>query len=430
MNKFLIQFFITLVFSSNIWGLFAVEGWDARQNGLANSLISENSDSIFNTLGLSGNPALMSLVTFPTMRMNYSQLYSLVGLDFSSADFIFPFKKAGIGIHVSTFGYDLYRETKIKLGIGYRIIPSLEIGLRIKVLNLFIAGLENSSTLGIDLGVNASLSKQLSFGAKVINCNHPQLSSHLDNSIPSIIGVGFNYKILKQWGSYVSLEKFSYDILRLSVGTEGQLFSSLYLRCGFRTKPNLLSMGLGLKIKNWQIDWSLQYPLNRLGSTQTWSLSHRFNYHKETQIKIKRQRLINLNQANCLTLETISGISPKTAAAIVLFRNTEHQFFHISQLTKIRGINQDIYAQIKNKISVHSTGKIYFPLKNERPQGLHINDTEMRDLVIAGLSPNKARKLIVWRNSKGGFLDIEEICKIFFLSKEDIIKIKKAIYGE
>jgi len=431
MNKIIRHFFIALVFSSNLFSLFSSDGFTARQNSLAGAIISENENYNINAIGLSGNPALISLVQRPTIIMNYSRLYSLVGLDFSSSDFILPIKHVGLGLHISTFGYNLYRETKIKLGISYTVIPQLQIGLLLNLQNLYIAGLENNATIGINLGINGTLTTKLSFGAKIININNPKISNHVDNSIATIIGVGFNYKISKEWSNYISLEKSSNSYLRFNFGTELRLLSSLYLRVGFHNQPNLLSTGVGIKLQNWHLDWSLQYPLNKLGTTQTWSLNYKFSLKEKTYSpKLKLLQLININQANRNILETLPEVSAKTASAIILFRKTKHRFFHISQLTQIRGITQNKYEKIKNRISVHSSGKTYFPLKGEASRGLHINESEMRDLIIAGLSLNKARKLILLRDRKGGFLNISEISKIYFLDKNDLKKIKRAIYGK
>ncbi len=418
--------------TTNMFALFSVNGFDARLNGMAGAPISENYSYFNNNInaGIVKNPALITVAIIPVIRMNYSQLFSLPGLDFTSLDLLYPFKQGGVGLHISTLGDTLYRESKVAFGIGYEILPQFHIGLLLNLQNLYITGLENSSTIGINIGVNGSLSKKFSFGATIINCNKPTLSNHLNNSIPTIIGVGINYMITEKWGSYLSLEKHSTSMLRLNFGTEQNIFSFLYLRGGFHTMPNLLSFGVGLKLDSWKIDWSLQYPINKLGLTQTWSLSHNFGSTKPKQFQLRQHKLINLNQANSSALETLPSISAQMAATVILFRKTKHRFFHISQLTKIRGINYNLYSKIKNRISVHSSGKKYFPLKGETANGLHINQAEMRELIIAGLSPNKARKLIVLRNTKGGFYNIKELMTTWFLTKIDRAKIRKAILAK
>jgi competence protein ComEA len=61
---------------------------------------------------------------------------------------------------------------------------------------------------------------------------------------------------------------------------------------------------------------------------------------------------INLNTADQATLESIKGIGPAKAAAIVEYRDAHGKFNSVDDLLQIKGIGPKLLEQIKPEVEV------------------------------------------------------------------------------
>ena len=62
--------------------------------------------------------------------------------------------------------------------------------------------------------------------------------------------------------------------------------------------------------------------------------------------------LININSATLEQLKTLTGIGESKAKAIIEYRNQNGKFSDISEITKVSGISEAIFAKIKENITV------------------------------------------------------------------------------
>ena len=63
--------------------------------------------------------------------------------------------------------------------------------------------------------------------------------------------------------------------------------------------------------------------------------------------------MININTATVDELDTLPGIGPAKAQAIVDYRNTQGNFLKIEDIMNVSGIGEKIFEQIKDSITVH-----------------------------------------------------------------------------
>ncbi|OGD66977.1 hypothetical protein A3F08_00190 [Candidatus Berkelbacteria bacterium RIFCSPHIGHO2_12_FULL_36_9] len=61
---------------------------------------------------------------------------------------------------------------------------------------------------------------------------------------------------------------------------------------------------------------------------------------------------ININTASVDELDSLSGIGPAKARAIIDYRNSHKGFKSTSELRNVKGIGESIYSQIKDQISI------------------------------------------------------------------------------
>lgn len=64
------------------------------------------------------------------------------------------------------------------------------------------------------------------------------------------------------------------------------------------------------------------------------------------------QAPININQADIVQLQQISGVGPKKAADIVAYRETAGGFKSVDELTKVSGIGEKTLAKIKDQLCI------------------------------------------------------------------------------
>ena len=61
---------------------------------------------------------------------------------------------------------------------------------------------------------------------------------------------------------------------------------------------------------------------------------------------------MNLNRADAATLETLPGVGPATAAAIISYRESSGGFASIEDLMQVDGIGEKKFAKVKDLICV------------------------------------------------------------------------------
>lgn len=68
--------------------------------------------------------------------------------------------------------------------------------------------------------------------------------------------------------------------------------------------------------------------------------------------KAEGETAINLNTADMAELETLNGVGPKTAQAIIDFRDSQGGFTSPDQLLAIKGIGEKTLAKMRDQIVV------------------------------------------------------------------------------
>lgn len=72
----------------------------------------------------------------------------------------------------------------------------------------------------------------------------------------------------------------------------------------------------------------------------------------EPTVGATQARLINLNSADAVALDSLSGIGPATAQAIIEHRASNGPFKQIDDIQNVKGIGPSVFAKIKEHITV------------------------------------------------------------------------------
>ncbi|TVR40523.1 MAG: hypothetical protein EA392_03700 [Cryomorphaceae bacterium] len=177
-------------------------------------------------------------------------------------------------VSVTTFGYELYNESKFGLAYAMPLSDNLRMGVQLNYHHTHIAeGIGNLSHFTGEIGLQADITDELSIGAHVFNPTLTQMAEYNNERIPTAIRLGAQYQFNENF--FLAVEGFQniYDRPSMRIGMEYHVIEQLYLRGGVGTTPTLASFGFGLKLKNLFIDLASSYH-STLGFSPQVSLSY------------------------------------------------------------------------------------------------------------------------------------------------------------
>jgi len=202
--------------------------------------------SVSGSLGIESllnNQAGLSQLEGFGVIVSTEQRFLLSELVIASAGVAYNFKKVGtLGLMVSNFGFEEYREQKYGLAYGRKLFENLSIGGQFDVLNTRIVGFGSSTSITFELGLQAALSEAFSIGAHVFSPGTVSIND--TNELPSRFNLGVQYQPSDQIYATVEVEKLIDRGLSVQGGISYQIIESLYLRVGTSTNPTRMSFGL------------------------------------------------------------------------------------------------------------------------------------------------------------------------------------------
>ncbi len=258
-RSFLLLILIIVSFSDKI---FSQQNPGAKQIALSNSDVAISNDvfSVFN------NPAGLA-------QMNWRE----VGVYYSPAPFGFtelangyiaynePFSFGAIGAGAMTYGFDLYRETKLIAAFSYNYENNFFGGVAINLHNLSIQNYGNDFSFYLNAGGLAYLTNEIRIGFSVHNLNRASFGNE-DDQIPMVLNSGFSYDVLTDLRVNGALEKDIRYPVSFLFGIDYDLLKYLSLRTGFSTEPSKYSAGIGINYSIFSFDYAL-FNHNDLGLT-------------------------------------------------------------------------------------------------------------------------------------------------------------------
>ncbi|MCI1188840.1 hypothetical protein MON38_15555 [Hymenobacter sp. DH14] len=184
-----------------------------------------------------------------------------------------PWARHGVvGLEAQRFGGQLYNETRVGLGYGYRF-GQISLGARVDVLQVSIEGLGSRrvamGTLGGQIEV---LPRKLSFGAALYNISQTKLASYQDERVPTILKAGLAYRPGTQVLLLVEAEKDVERDANFKVGLEYRPVPVLAARLGLASLTEQASAGIGVQAGAFQIDYAAAFQ-QALGFSQHLSIS-------------------------------------------------------------------------------------------------------------------------------------------------------------
>lgn len=221
------------------------------------------------------NPAGLSRVDRIQVGTSYTRLFNVSFLRnfFGAATLPISQKYGTLSLTLQYFGVN-YKESNLSgeytlaLSHGFYLLKdihsSLAIGYSLKAYHwrlgesLTFGDLGSATTVGVDVGLMASVYSRTYLGIYFLNLNTPQIGAYQQHDLPRRVVVGLAYQPYD--GVTTSLD-FNRTIgtgeTQLWGGAEFQVFNNLFLRFGGTTNPSRFSAGIGLQFAQFQLDYGL-----------------------------------------------------------------------------------------------------------------------------------------------------------------------------
>lgn len=271
MNRFILPLiFLFLTSNGEVKAAFEERLFSTRAaalGGVYAALMSSQS-AIF------GNPSSLAYAKVRRASILYGRSFGLKELANSGISIPIYSGRENIEIGLSRFGFSLYHEDIVSIGIGKRILNNAAVGLALRYLSTEIHGYGSASTVGLDMGFSLKINSTLNLGVSARNLNAPKLynsGSSLARSvrIGASIVAGENVMLIAEY------QKEENEAAVYRFGTEIEILTDQYLRFGITSDPSSFSMGFGFNLDKIDLGYSFNtHPY--LGASQFFSFGYIF----------------------------------------------------------------------------------------------------------------------------------------------------------
>ncbi|WP_199243484.1 hypothetical protein [Hymenobacter sedentarius] len=177
-----------------------------------------------------------------------------------------------VAFEAQRFGGQLYNETRVGAGYGYRF-GQISLGGRVDLLQVSIEGLGSRRVVLGTLGGQIEVVPQrLSFGASLYNLGQTKLASYQDERVPTVLKAGLAYRPSSQVLLVVETEKDVERAANFKAGLEYRPVPVLAARLGLASLTEQASAGIGVLAGAFQIDYAAAFQ-QALGFSQHLSIS-------------------------------------------------------------------------------------------------------------------------------------------------------------
>lgn len=232
---------------------FAQLNAGAKQISLANSDVAMSNDvfSIFN------NPAGLSQMNWREIGIYYSPApFGLTQLANGYVAFSETFSFGSLSIGGMTYGYEVYRESKIVGAYSYNYQNKFFAGIAFNFHSVSIQNYGNDNALYFNLGGLAYLTNDLRFGFSFHNINRASFGNEKDQ-IPVVLVSGLSYDLLTKLSLNLAIEKDLKYKTSFMFGVDYDLIEYLSLRSGISNEPSRFSAGIGINYSIVSLDFAM-----------------------------------------------------------------------------------------------------------------------------------------------------------------------------
>ena len=234
--------------------LTATAGGENPSIGGRASGMGSASLTLIDAFAAHNNQAAIGFIDQITFGLYSERRFLLDDIDYVSGSVLVPTGTGTFGLNVSYFGFELYNEKKVGLAFGKAFGEKFSAGLQFDYIGLQIAEYGSRSAYTFEAGLLYKVSDQLYMAAHIYNPMRIQIEDFQEETLPTIMKFGLSYRPSEKVIFAVETEKDIDFLPRFKAGIDYNVLQNFYLRAGFNTQPATYSFGMGLRLKNLDID--------------------------------------------------------------------------------------------------------------------------------------------------------------------------------
>ena len=268
------NFILTLLFCAGLGAYSQVQSQlGARSNATGNAaLCFDDVWAVYN------NPGAFGFLDKTEIGLSYENKFLLQELSTQSLAFGYHTKSSGnFGLHFQQYGFNLYREMNGGFTYAMKLFDNFAAGVSINYHGIFLAeNYGSKNTVSAALGLMYQLNKDFSLGMRVQNLSRAQLAEFTDERLPTNFSLGLLYQISKKALWSIEAEKNLIYPMNVKSGIEIQAHEMVAFRIGVNSYPFQSTFGMGLSLKNFQVDLAAQWH-TALGLSPSCGIKYAFN---------------------------------------------------------------------------------------------------------------------------------------------------------
>ncbi|AFH49402.1 Helix-hairpin-helix DNA-binding class 1 [Ignavibacterium album JCM 16511] len=234
----------------------------AKQISLANSDVALSND----VFALFNNPAGLSQMNWREIGVYYSPApFGITELANAYIAFNEPFDFGNLALGGMTYGFEIYRESKISAAYSYNYQNKFFVGASINFHTVSIQNYGSDNAFYLNIGGLAYLTNDFRLGFSFHNINRASFGNE-DDQIPVILNSGISYDLIPTLTLNAAIEKDIKQKASFMFGVDYDLIEYLSLRTGFSNEPSRFSAGIGINYSLISLDYAM-FTHNDLGLT-------------------------------------------------------------------------------------------------------------------------------------------------------------------
>ncbi len=266
--KFTFGFCVLLMMPVTVVAGTEHNGRGARSVGLATSAVALSGDPwalYYNPSGLSTVHSIQAAAFFIPQQFGLRELQTMA---FTAA---LPLAFGTMGVGFSQFGFELYKESELSVGVGCPIDLGLSLGIGVHVARISIDQYGSTQSATLDGGLMAQLDDEVSLGFSVRNLLGSKLGSS-DERLPQDFSLGVKYSPIRSFLITTEIEKDIRYPAIVKAGVEQQFLDVLSVRVGVSNNPDKYSIGMALHYSLFEFGYA-GYSHSELGWTHQLEIS-------------------------------------------------------------------------------------------------------------------------------------------------------------
>ena len=240
--KLFLCFAFAAVFTQNSPAQFLYNESDSRASSMGGAFVSlENGSS-----AVFCNPAGLGSLNHSSASVFFEPaLYGLNEITTAALTYAQSFGFANIGIGLRTFGFDLYRESKLVLSAGGSSGEMIRWGLSAVAYNVAVQDYGSAFAFGLDAGVQADIGGMFSWGFTAKNITGARIGQS-GQKISRSYATGLGVSPAENGFIMIDLEKETWGTVNVRFGGEFNPVKPLFIRAGISTEPVSYTAGIGV----------------------------------------------------------------------------------------------------------------------------------------------------------------------------------------